>query len=302
MKKLALLAIIPLGIGCYTPMNNSGVSTNKPWIDVSGTRLDFNGDQYDSCVKFNIRFWPQEAAQRIDLYQSCITACCWRSEKNEVTLDFNKDFKKELEQKGRARKYTPGQVTLKVTHSNFVNLTKVTVSPHGAINNKGLLKLKYEEVEDPQRIAQLQAAHNTIASPVSETPRSTAPTFTKNKKKQVPVQPTVSASPRTVEDATITRAKQLLQLRRGTQIDTYFYTMNKTYRKQGSFFLLSNRLFQATPYDQDTFLLSCHAKARTGIEETQLKSSDFSCGKWIVNLQSETVEPYDPKAKIIASL
>ncbi|MBO4675826.1 MAG: hypothetical protein J5601_07075 [Elusimicrobiaceae bacterium] len=74
MKKLALLAIGMLLMGCYTPMNNSGVSTNKPWIDVSGTRLDFNGDQYDSCVKFNIRFWPQEAAERINLYQSCITA------------------------------------------------------------------------------------------------------------------------------------------------------------------------------------------------------------------------------------
>ena len=300
MKKLILLAIVMLLVGCYTPMNNSGVSTNKPWIDVSGTRLDFNGDQYDSCVKFNLRFWPQEAAERINLYQSCITACCWRSEKNEVTLDFNKDFEKELVQKGRARKYTPGQVTLKVTHSNFVNLTKVTVSPHGAINNKGLLKLKYEEIDDPERLAQLQAARNAVRSPSPETTREFTITPTKSKKTNVSTQ--TAPSVRAVTDPSSERAKQLLQLNRGTQIDTYFYGMNKTYRKQGSLFLLSSRFFQATPYGQDTFLVSCHAKARTGIEETQLKASDFSCGKWIVNVQNETVEPYDTKAKTIASL
>ena len=300
MKKFALLANVMLIVGCYTPMNNSGVSTNKPWIDVSGTRLDFNGDQYDSCVKFNLRFWPQEAAERINLYQSCITACCWRSEKNEITLDFNKDFEKELAQKGRARKYTPGQVTLKVTHSNFVNLTKVTVSPHGAINNKGLLKLKYEEIDDPERLAQLQAARNTVPSFLAESPRVSTIPLTKSKK-ATPAQPTANIV-RPVTGSSAERAKQLLQLNRGTQIDTYFYGMNKTYRKQGSLFLLSSRFFQATPYGQDSFLVSCHAKARTGIEETQLKASDFACGKWIVNLQNETVEPYDTKAKTIALL
>ena len=292
---------------CYTPMNNSGVSTNKPWLDVSGTRLDAKGEQYDSCVKFNLRFWPQEAAQRINLSKSCITACCWRSEQNEIVLDFNKDFEKELAAQGRARKYTPGKVTLKVTHSNFVNLTKVSVSPARAINNKGLLKLSYEEVENPSRLAQLQQPVRNERVTPAETLTAPGPS---------PVQTYLTSSPQTTKSsassAKITAkietspqadsAKNLLQRTYGTHIDTYFYQMNKSYRKQGAVFMISDRLLQASTYGQGIYVVTCHAKARTGIEEKQLKASDFSCGKWLVDTQKNRVTPYDTKAKNIAHL
>ena len=62
MKKTWLSAILILCLGaCYTPLNNSGVATTKPWLEVSGKKLDFDGKQYDSCYQFNIHFWPPEA-------------------------------------------------------------------------------------------------------------------------------------------------------------------------------------------------------------------------------------------------
>ena len=310
MKKSVLLAIcMCLLTACYTPMNNSGVSTSKPWIDVSGTRLDSKGDQYDSCVKFNLRFWPQEAQERINLSKSCITACCWRSEQNEVVLDFNKEFEKELAQKGRARKYTPGKVTLKVTHSNFVNLTKVSVSPSRAINNKGLLKLTYEEVENPTRLAQLQHGGHIERSAPTEPLTAPGPspvqTYTASPSQVIVKSSTISVTKTTPKVETSPQAdyaKSLLQRTYGTHIDTYFYQMNKSYRKQGAVFMISDRLLQASTYGKGMYVVTCHAKARTGIEEKQLKASDFSCGKWIVDTQKNRVIPYDTKAKNIAHL
>ena len=133
-----------------------GVSTNKPWLDVRSTRLDANREQYDSCVQFNLRFWPPEAEQALDLDAACITSCCWRSQSDEIVLDFNKNFERDLQTYGSARRYSPEKITLKVTHSNMLNFTKVAVSPARAINNKGLVKLSYEVEEDPARMEQLR--------------------------------------------------------------------------------------------------------------------------------------------------
>ena len=319
MKKLFVLATCLLFGACYTPINNSGISTNKPWLDVSGTRLDFDGQQYDSCIKFNIHFWPPEAAERINLIHSCISACCWRSEQNEIVLDFNKDFEKELAQKGRARKYTPEKVTLKVTHSNFANYTKVTVTPHGAITNKGLLKLAYEEVDDPVRLAQLQ--HQTIVKPAAFVPPETVPAQPRTqgtqktvvKAKTSPATGAASVAPKTTQTTPIVttknkvsaeaeKAKTLLTQQMGAQIDTYFYQMNKTYRNQGAIFILSDRLLQSSTFGDGIYLLTCHAKARTGLDSAQLNASDFPCGKWLVNIQTEVVAPYDAKARSIKNL
>ena len=90
MKKVLGTAILILiTAACYTPLNNSGVATTKPWLEIYGKKMDFEGKQYDSCYQFNVHFWPQEAAQAIDLQESCISACCWRSDKEEVILVVN---------------------------------------------------------------------------------------------------------------------------------------------------------------------------------------------------------------------
>lgn len=287
--------------GCYTPMNNSGVATTKPWIEIPGKRVDFEGKQYDSCVRFNLRFWPQEAAQRLDLQETCITACCWRSEKNQIVLDFNKNFEAELHQYGRARKYTPGQITLKVTHSNLVNVTRAAVSPRGAITTQGLVKLSYKEVEDKKRLAQLayerEQAAQQVYQPAFTEPSVSAPISPMSESRSA----SVPASKQTSSPTGETLAKAILQQQAGSKIDTYFYQMNKTYQQQQAIFILSSRLLIPRLQPDGTYLVTCHAKARTGIDQKHLNSSDFPCGVWLVDVYSAKVFAHDNKAKQIAA-
>lgn len=305
MKKHILHAMLILILaGCYTPLNNSGVATTKPWLEVSGKKLDFDGKQYDSCYQFKLHFWPQEAAQSLSLKESCISGCCWRSDKEEVVLDFNKYFESDLSIRGRARKYTPAKITLKVHHSNLLNTTKVTVSPRGAITNSGLVKLSYKEYENPTRLAQLeQSARQQQALAAAQTAayyqgqQATRPE-TGNLTKSSKIKKSATASPSQDE-----LAKEIFQRYVGTKVDTFFYQMDKTYKKQGAVFFLSERLLQAKPTDTtNVYTIMCHAKARTGLDVKQLRASTFSCGNWQVNVSKQTVLPIDKRAQLIAGI
>lgn len=290
MKKVIYCATFALLVtGCYTPLNNSGVATTKPWLEISGRKNDFEGKQYDSCYRFNVRFWPQEAADTLNLQESCITSCCWRSDKEEVTLDFNKNFEKDLARYGYARKYTPGKITLKVNHANWLNTTRVSVSPKNVISNSGLIKLSYKTYDNPARIAQLEkrAQTPTVKSTVS-TPARTPKTTAKK---------TVSAT--TATKNLNSPAKTLVQRVAGTRIDSYFYDMNKRYNKQGAVFLLSERLLYVQPAGENLAIVSCMAKARTGLNAEHLNAATFPCGQWLVDTSSETVTPYDKRAQLI---
>ncbi|MBR2082628.1 MAG: hypothetical protein IJ876_06455 [Elusimicrobiaceae bacterium] len=296
MKKVIFYAIVLLSYGCYTPLNNSGVSTTKQWLEVPGKRVDFDGKQYDSCVQFKLRFWPQEAVQRLDLQASCISACCWRSEQDEITLDFNKGFNEELHRHGVARKYSPEKITLKVTHSNLVNVTKVTVNPRSAISRNGLVKLSYKTIRDEARLAEiereleLQEESYQPQEPPVDSPVATR-TSTKTKK---------TTAPKPQQNIGALRAKALVQRNAGAKIDNYFYRMNKTYQAQNAVFLLSSRLLVPKEQEDGTYLVTCHAKARTGIDEKHLNTSDFPCGVWLVDINVQMVLPQDNKAKQIA--
>lgn len=297
MKKVIFSAIVLCAAGCYTPLNNSGVATTKPWIEIPAKRVDFDGKQYDSCVQFNLRFWPQEAVERLDLQESCLTACCWRSEHDEITLDFNKNFEEELLHYGVARKYTPDKITLKVTHSNLVNVTKVTSNPRGAIKNSGLVKLSYTTVRDEKRLAQIE--QELALTPEVVVASTQPPAATSAFSKSTAVSGAPKKSQPAAADAGLLRAKALVQRKAGTHIDTYFYRMNKTYQATGAVFLLSTRLFSARVQQDGTYLVTCHAKARTGADEQHLNESAFPCGVWLADLATQLVLPDDTKAKQI---
>ena len=289
--------------GCYTPMNNSGVATTKPWLEISGKKLDFDGKQYDSCYQFKLHFWPQEAVERLNLRRACVSACCWRSEGEEVVLDFNKNFENDLALYGRARKYSPGKITLKVNHSNWLNTTKVSVSPHGAISNNGLVKLSYKEHENPARLAQIenlkreQAQRASAQTAAYYQAQEAAKTATQNKQTKK-INKNKQNAPSQEE-----LAKMIFQHQAGTKVDNFFYQMDKTYKKQGAVFLLSERFVQATPGTQEgVYTLKCQAKARTGLDVKKLNASTFSCGNWQVNTQTQTVTPLDKRAQLVWSI
>lgn len=288
MKKILCGAIFLLCLGaCYTPLNNSGVATTKKWLDISGKKMDFEGKQYDSCYQFNLRFWPQDAADALDLRASCVSACCWRSDKEEVTLDFNKNFERDLAYYGRAKKYSPGKITLRVNHSNLLNTTKVSADPRGSVTSDGLVKLKYKEYENPARLAQIAAEARKLQA------RRNAQ-LTERRQRQA------DADGQKETAYQMSAARNLLLRRAGNKIDAYFYQMDKKSKKQGKIFLVSERILTPRPAsNQNEYFVSCHAKTKTGASPQTLKSKNTGCGVWLVNLEEETVSPASKLAERI---
>lgn len=273
--------------GCYTPLNNSGVATTKAWLDIPAKKTDFNGKQYDSCYQFRLRFSPQDAAADLDLRASCVDACCWRSDKEEVTLDFNKNFEKNLKYFGRADKYTPGQITLKVGHSSLLNTTSVKVSPRGAVSQNGTVKLKRQTVEDPVRLAQIENEARKL-----QARRNAWLADREIFEEQTPSAP--------AEDpAAQQRAQELVQRAEGTKIDRYFYELDKTYKKKGYVFLLSRRIYSARAVEENVYRVVCRAKVQSGARADNLKNRDVSCGVWRADLAAQTVAPQDGTARRI---
>ncbi len=285
MKKLFPLAITLCLAACYAPLNNSGVNTTKAWLDIPAKKTDFKGSQYDSCYQFRLHFVPAEAQAQLDLADACIDRCCWRSEKDEVVLDFNKNFERNLKFYGRAEKYTPGKITLKISHSNLVNTTGVKISPRGAISANGTVKLKVKTVEDQQRLAQLAQQSR------SQQARYNALKADRN-------------IPDADEEAEVLsqgqkRAQELVQRREGTHIDRYFYELDKKYKQQGYVYIVGERFYAAALQADGNYRVSCRAYVQSGASATALRSRTVSCGVWIADLDRGTVAPQDGTARQI---
>ncbi len=285
MKKALLLATFLTMAGCYTPLNNSGVATNKAWLDIAAKKTDFQGKQYDSCYQFRLKVVPEQAAAQLDLQESCIESCCWRSDKDEVVLDFNKNFEKNLQFYGRAEKYSPAKITLKVTHASWLNTSAVHVTPRGAIKSNGLVKLKAEVVENPARLAQVESQARRL-----QTQRNA----------WLADQKIIEDIPADVPDPQAQRrAQQLVQQKQGTNIDQYFYQMNKTYQQKGYIFLVSQRIYKAGALSDGTYRVACHAQVQSGTQPDQLQNRSVSCGVWTADLSGGTVTPQDSIARKI---
>ncbi len=288
MKKAFLLATaFWICAGCYTPLNNSGVATTKAWLDIPAKKTDFKGTQFDSCYQFRLRFVPAEAEAALDPRQSCLDACCWRSDKDEVVLDFNKDFEKNLKYYGRADKYTPGKITLKVSHSGLLNTTGVKVYPRGAVSPNGTVRLKKQTVEDPVRLAQIEDQSRKMLA------RRNAWLAERNIARE-------DFAPAEGEDpAAQRRAQELVQSKEGARIDRYFYGLDKTYKKKGYVFLISQRLYSARLTGENAYSVSCRAKVQSGADAAHLKNRTVSCGVWKADLAKKTVSPADGTARKI---
>ena len=287
MKKSFLCAILFLACtGCYTPLNNSGVATTKPWLDIPAKKTDFDGKQFDSCYQFNLRFTPMEAEAALDLQESCISRCCWRSDKEVVELDFNKNFEKNLKYYGRADKFTPAKITLTITHSGLVNTTAVKVSPRGAITNDGLVKLKRETIENPTRLAEIESQGRMLQA------RRNAWLADQETARQEARQAQEDAQAKE-------RAQELVQNQAGHHIDRYFYQLNKSYQSKGYVFLLSQRFFTATILDEQVYRVACRAKVQSGSSAANLKNRTIGCGVWKADLALQSVSALDGTARKI---
>ena len=288
MKKLLSLATLFCLAGCYAPLNNSGVTTNKAWLEVPAKKTDYQGNQYDSCYQFKLRFVPADAEAQLDGQASCIDTCCWRSDKEEVVLDFNKNFDKNLKYYGRAEEYTPAQITLKVSHSNLLNNTVVKVSPRGAISANGTVKLKRKVVEDAVRLAQIeQQSRRLLAQHNAWLADQNIPDEEEEEEIDRP-------DPQAAQ-----RAQQLVQQQQGTHIDQYFYQLNKKYQRKNYVFMVSDRIYTAQRLADGNYQVFCRAKVRSGADAQQLSNRTISCGIWKVDVAAQTVSAQDSTARTI---
>ena len=176
-----------------------------------------------------------------------------------------------------------------MSHSNLVNTTKVTTDPKGAVSNSGLIKLTYKEYENPARLAQIASHARDLENSRQVVLNSPA--------KTIPAQKRTAERPAPPDYAEL--AKALVHRQAGAKIDAYFYQMDKTYKKQGAVFLLSDRILHARAKADAEYTVSCLAKARTGIDARHLRASTFSCGTWSVNVTAQTVSPDDKRAQMI---
>ena len=284
MKKTLLLAIALCACGCYAPLNNSGLSTNKAWLEIPAKKTNFDGKTYDICYQFNLRFVPAEASAQLDLQRECVDFCCWLSEREEVVLYFNKNFEENLSFYGRAEKYTPNQVTLRMTYSPLLNTAAVHVTPRGAVNPDGTLKLKHQLTEDPARLAQLEEqsrrAETLRAARLSDPPEDMG----WSKEEQTGAR---------------ARAIDLVQRQQSSRIDSYFYLLDKQYRQKGYVFLISRRIYAAAPLPDGNYQVTCHAQVQTGVDAQNLQNRTLSCGTWKANPSAGTVTAQDSVARKI---
>lgn len=287
MKKLLIVATLLCLGACYTPLNNSGVATTKSWLDIPAKRTDFEGKQYDFCYQFNLKFRPASAAKTLDLQADCISACCWQSDKEEVVLDFNRNYEADLKRYGRARRYTPGQITLKPGYSSLVNTSSVKISPRASISQSGLVKLTFKETEDLARLEEVK----------------------QEARRDHTLQNALRAEQQALREEDDLRqqqeyrqnlAKSLVQRQKAAAIDSYFFPMEKEYKQKDQLFLLGRRIFTVSPSeDAALYKVSCEADVQTGYTAATLKTKTMDCGLWAANLETLTVEPVNRHARKI---
>ena len=158
------------------------------------------------------------------------------------------------------------------------------VTPSGAIKANGTVKLKYQTVEDPVRLAQIEEENRQKEEQLAA---------------QLARQPSnPPVTPRTDPQAE-QRARDLVQRAVGTNIDRYFYLIDKDYRQKNYVFLVSQRIYAARLLPDGTYQVTCHAQVQSGASANQLKSRTLSCGMWNADLAKQKVSPADSTARKI---
>ncbi|MGB2578743.1 hypothetical protein AAIR98_000662 [Elusimicrobium simillimum] len=294
MKKLFfILLILPIQ-ACHNPLTlDSAYASNKEWLEVVSGKKDWEGKQYDMCYKFNLKFLPEDAKNRVANDRNCITRCCWLSDVDEVTLNLNEGLEQELKTKGVARKYTPEKITIKVKYSSLLELSTASAAPSGAIKRDGTVKLKYKEEND---FAVLEAVSQTA---MAKSESAAAAAYINQ------IRAAEAKAKDTAEVAALTAQYEQKQavayVKRfyGFDIDNYLYKLDLEQRKSG-YVLISGDKEWHTKTVQDATLVTCTSKSKRGKSTTSLKDYPIACGQWLVTNNAQ-VRPYNALATQIAA-
>ncbi len=295
MKMIPLFFILLLA-GCATNLQYASDSTsNKNWLEIVSSKKDFEGKMYDACYKFNLSFWPQAAAARLKNAHNCTEQCCWKSERDEVEINFNEGLEDELAKYGRAYKYTPEKVKIKVKYASVLDLMNATATP-GVIDRNGYIKLKYVEVTDSPRLKEVNAASKLAAEQAAQKEAQFKERLAALEAREQ------AESDQLTSDYNKRLSVNYTRRFYGYKIDRYLAGLDEAQRAKGLILLFDNREWKSVKEPSGTHAVSCYAPGRLGKTQSSLKSVTIECGLWQADLNEQTVKPYDSLARQIAEI
>ena len=330
MKRIyILLSAAALLSGCVG-MNYTDGDSTKQWLKVVSSNKDMDGNVTDVCYRLDLKFNPAEAITRLDTDMSCITKCCWYSERKSVELNFNAAFPDEIVRNAIAKKYSPENITFYISYSPFLDTIHGRVSQKSAINKEGLITLEYNEVKDTERYlkighdelraakfegdgkegsylfksdAQKQAAKEAQATrPITAAP---APAVVAAQARPQ-VQNTVSTDEREAllqQKLKYERNQAVLLVKRfyDQKIDAYIMNIDKTQKRKGLVLMANDRNWVTIKTGSPIYKVTCRVNGKLGSTQQNMKDFPIACGVYEVNLDDQTVTPKDTDARTIVS-
>lgn len=325
MRKILPIVIMPLLLcGCVGMSTTDGDST-KQWITIVSSKSDLDGSTADVCYKFNLRFMPEEAINRIDTNKSCITRCCWYNETKNVVMDFNEGFADDLITEGTAKKYTPEVLSIRVSYSPFLKTIHAKADQRGIIKSDGTVQLEYDQVSRPEQFLDLDFGTATPKEYDLENSYTSSYLFNKNratiKKADTSVDMTEYSNPDKEEAAEPTfgdldatereaflqkklsyeRRQAVLLVKRffNEEIDAYILAIDKAKKAQGLVLMSNDRDWITIKTGTPVYKVSCKVNGKLGKTASTMKDFPISCGTYEVDLDEKTVIPVDTAARSI---
>lgn len=332
MKRIYILLTATALLGGCVGMNYSDGDSTKQWLKVVSSQKDMDGNVTDVCYRLDLKFNPAEAITRLDTDMSCITKCCWYSERKSVELNFNAAFPDEMVRNAIAKKYSPETIKFYISYSPFLDTIHGRVSQKSALSRDGLVTLEYTEVKDTDRYlkighddlraasfdgdaregsylfnsdAQKQAAKEAQAArPITAAP-SPATVATQQQARQQ-VQNTVSTDEREAllqQKLKYERNQAVLLVKRfyDQKIDAYIMSIDKTQKRKGLVLMANDRNWVTVKTGSPVYKVTCLVNGKLGSAQQNMKDYPIACGVYEVNLDDQTVLPKDTDARTIVS-
>ncbi len=325
MRKILPLVMMPLLIcGCVGMSTTDGDST-KQWITIVSSKSDLDGSTADVCYKFNLRFMPEEAIERIDTNKACITRCCWYSETKNVIMDFNEGFADDLLDNGSANRYTPEILSIRVSYSPFLKTIHAKAEQKGIITSDGTLQLQYDTVSRPEQFLDLDFGTATPKefdldnsytgkylfhknrTNIRSAENSSDMTDYTNPDKEEAADPKfgdLDASEREEfikNKLAYERRQAVLLVKRffNEEIDAYILAIDKAKKAQGLVLMSNDRDWVTIKTGTPVYKVTCKVNGKLGKSASDMKDFPILCGTYEVNLDEKTVSPIDTAARSI---
>ena len=290
MSKLIItLPLIGLMLLGCSSMRAVEKGTNVEWVDILADKKMANGKKYDFCYQLNLKLYPEPAMSAIDLEESCISTCCWMSEKPVVELELNQYFDYQLAKFGRAYKYRPDTITIKTKYNSFLKMFTVRAEPR-IITRKGEASLDFKLCENPQRLAELEKQRKEAQAVASTKLAERQQAYRRAKEQEQADMFNLQATYK--ENLAI----EYIQKHMGAKIDAHLYKLTQSYRDEGKLLFINEKEWYVEKTSESKYMVRCSVDTKIGTSSNNMKYHSVYCGEWNVNIDTERVWPTDSRS------